>query len=118
MSRRPQYDDVDRIVSPIFIAVYFQLRNDYREANSSLTEKASTSEGARARAQQLLQRASQITVDTTLKLGKLHSMSETYAHNDRDLGELQLRVDGLNSEITKHLAIIQERSEYYRQCTS
>lgn len=63
-------------------------------------------------------RASAITVDTTNKLNKLQSMGETYLVNDRELRELQSRVDDLNNEISGHLATIQEKSEYYRQCTS
>ena len=48
-----------------------QLKNKYKNANDSLTEKAITSEDARARAQQLLTRASKITVATTGKLKEL-----------------------------------------------
>lgn len=63
-------------------------------------------------------RASQITVDTTNKLSKLQAMSETYLANDRELNDLQKRVEDLDYEITQHLATIQQKSEYYRQCTS
>lgn len=96
----------------------FQLRNNYRQANVSLTEKASTSEYARARAQQLLHRASVITVSTGDKLAKLKIMDETYHINDKELGELQSRVESLNNDISINLGRIQERSDFYRQCTS
>lgn len=96
----------------------FQLGNNYREANNSLTEKALTSETARARAQQLLQRASVITVDTTSKLTQLQTMADTYRANDRELKELQERVDELNRQMNEYLTIIQQNSDRYRQCTS
>lgn len=48
-----------------------QLHDKYRQANDSLSTKALTSESARERAQQLLQRASKITVDTSSKLKEL-----------------------------------------------
>lgn len=95
-----------------------QLRNDYRQANFSLTEKASTSENARARAQQLLHRASVITVSTSDKLAKLQTMAETYHSNDKELGQLQSRVESLNLDITTNLELIQQKSDSYRQCTS
>lgn len=94
------------------------MRNDYRQANVSLTEKASTSESARARAQQLLHRASVITVSTGEKLSKLQSMSDTYITNHKELGNLQSRVDDLNLDITNNLGVIQQKSNFYRQCTS
>lgn len=49
----------------------FQLRNQYRDANINLNNKASSSESARERAQKLLQLASKITVDTSSKLKEL-----------------------------------------------
>lgn len=47
------------------------MQNLYNKANITLTSKASSSEIARERAQQLLQRASKITVDTNTKLKEL-----------------------------------------------
>lgn len=51
--------------------IYFQLKNQYKQANDTLTSKSGSSEVARERAQQLLQRASRITVDTNNKLKEL-----------------------------------------------
>lgn len=51
--------------------IFFQLKNEYKQANNSLSAKAVTSESARERAQNLLQRASRITVETTGKLKEL-----------------------------------------------
>lgn len=52
------------------------------QANDTLTSKSSSSEVARERAQQLLQRASRITVDTTSKLRELKgNLSLEIFHN-------------------------------------
>lgn len=48
-----------------------QLGNQYKSANDSLTAKAKKSEVERQRAQQLLQRASKMTVDTNRSLQSL-----------------------------------------------
>lgn len=94
------------------------MRNKYRQANDSLTEKAITSESARERAQQLLQRASKITVDTSSKLKELQAMADVYRNNDRELQALQGKVDDLNSKMNEYLDVIQTHSDRYRQCTS
>lgn len=94
------------------------MKNNYRDANDSLTEKASSTESARARAQQLLQRASVVTVNTQNKLAQLQSMADTYQYNERELRGLQARIDSLNNEMTGYLDQIQSRSEYYRTCSS
>lgn len=83
-----------------------------------MNERAASTESARARAQQLLHRASMITVTTTTKLTQLQAMADTYHYNEIALNNLKSRVDELNHEIIGYLERIQERSDYYRQCTS
>lgn len=83
-----------------------------------MTEKAATTESARARAQQLLQRASSVTVNTQNKLVQLQTMTDTYQNNERDLQSLQARIDSLNDELTGYVDRIQGRSDYYRTCSS
>lgn len=95
-----------------------QLRNNYSQANNSLTDKASSTESARGRAQQLLHRASVITLSTKSKLEQLQTMSDTYKDNEKNLQDLQLRVDDLNNQMTDYAKIVDERSEYYRACSS
>ncbi|XP_055695879.1 laminin subunit beta-1 [Lutzomyia longipalpis] len=95
-----------------------QLKNDYKQANNSLSAKAVTSESARERAQQLLQRASRITVETTGKLKELRDMEDVYKVNGRELESLQQRIASLNDDMTKYLTKIQMDSDRYRQCTS
>lgn len=95
-----------------------QLRNNYRVANDSLTQRASATESARTRAQQLLQRASTITVSTNSKLKQLQDMADTYQINEKELNSLKTRVGELDHEMTRYVDRIQERSDFYRQCTS
>lgn len=114
-----------------------QLRDNYRKANDSLTAKAITSESARERAQQLLQRASKITVETSSKLKELQGefalalvwlvlliicfvagMVDIYKSNDKELNDLEKRVEYLNSQMNEYLSKIQLDSVRYRQCTS
>lgn len=94
------------------------MKNNYRSANDSLTDRASATEGARARAQQLLQRASKVTVSTHDKLAQLQEMANTYQHNEKELDSLQSRIETLNSEMSSYMDKIQQRSDYYRTCTS
>lgn len=45
-------------------------------------------------------------------------MTDTYKYNEKELEGLKSRVDELNHEMAGYLEKIQERSDYYRQCTS
>lgn len=94
------------------------LQDTYRQANSSLTEKASTSESARQRAGQLLQRASKIAGTTNTKLKELDAMMEVHRTNNADLEGLKQRLDGLNGQMAEYLGVIQKNADRYRQCTS
>lgn len=105
-------------ISSRFDVFVSQLKNNYRDANDSLTNKASSTEVARSRAQQLLQRASVVTVSTQNKLAKLQDMADTYQYNERELRGLQDRIDSLNNEMIGYLDQIQSRSEHYRTCSS
>jgi coxsackievirus/adenovirus receptor len=94
------------------------LKNSYKNANETLTQKSITSEGARERAQMLLMRASKITVDTTRKFQELKEMGNVYQSNEQELSDLQKRVESLNAEIDSYVQKIQGNADYYRQCTS
>jgi len=95
-----------------------QLKNNYQQANASLTERARKTEGARERAQLLLARASKITVDTSNKLKALQAMNDLYKVNERDLEKLESRVHRLSSDLSIAFNTIQEQSDYYRRCNS
>lgn len=119
----------------------FQLKNDFKTANESLTAQARQTESARARAQNLLNRASKITVDTNTQLtalqGKLTSsgqyweiqqilsalfslfsaMDDIYKSNEREIQTLETELNDLTAKITVYLENIQTSAERYRQCT-
>lgn len=95
-----------------------KLRNQYKTANSSLALKAKTSESARERATQLLQRASRITVETTGKLRDLKDMTDIYNTNDHEIEKMEEKITRLNDEMAHYVQVIQSRADGYRQCTS
>lgn len=94
-----------------------QLLERYSQANSSLTDKAATSEAARQRARQLLARASKIAGVTGTKLKELEDMMAVHRSNSDDLDALKGRLDGLNAQMTEYLSVIQTHADRYRQCT-
>lgn len=94
------------------------LHDKYRQANSSLTDKATTSESARQRARQLLLRASKIAGVTKTKLTELENMMEVHRSNNAELETLKGRLDGLNDQMADYLNVIQSNADRYRQCTA
>lgn len=106
------------------------------QANETLTSKSSSSEVARERAQQLLQRASRITVDTTGKLRELKGivftidllkkssisfipeMVSVATANDSELSGMEQKVVRLNGEIDAYIRRIRDHADRYRSCTS
>lgn len=120
------------------ILFLLQLRNQYKQANDTLTSKSASSEAARERAQQLLMRASRITVDTHTKLKELRGKFEesrltsdfvkkwfailemvaVATSNDADLTMMEQKVVRLNGEIDAYIQRIRDHADRYRQCTS
>jgi coxsackievirus/adenovirus receptor len=94
------------------------LRNNYKATNDKLNERAKTSEDARERAQQLLKRASKITVETDDKLKELNEIFDSYKSNEKELNVLEEKIDSLNDRMNGYLSQIQENADRYRQCSS
>lgn len=113
------------------------MKNQYKQANDTLTSKSASSEVARERAQQLLQRASRITVDTHTKLKELRGkfdnlnsesilvtsfwildMVAIATSNDAELTSMEKTVVRLNGEIDAYIQRIRDHADRYRQCTS
>lgn len=122
------------------------MKNQYKYANDTLNSKAQSTEYARNKAQQLLQRASKITVDTNNKLKELRGMllkliihdnrnilqsnvfhSLTLLHadmvsittsNDDELTEMEGKILKLNGEIDVYIQRIRDHADRYRTCTS
>lgn len=45
-------------------------------------------------------------------------MTDLYRTNDKELNDLQNRLDGLHAQMAEYLSNIQLNADRYRQCTS
>lgn len=95
-----------------------KLGMEYKNAGDSLTYRVTKSKGDIQRAKKLLQRASELTADTTTKFKDLDGMESVYRDNDRLLGDLMAEVDSLNTVMVQQLAEIEQKAQSYRQCST
>lgn len=95
-----------------------KLSEEYKRADESLNQRVHKSKGDIQRAKKLLQRASELTADTSTKFKDLDGMEGVYKENERLLAELMNDVDGLTTEMERHLVEIEQKSQLYRQCST
>ncbi|CAK9826445.1 Laminin subunit beta-1 [Anthophora retusa] len=95
-----------------------KLATEYRRADELLNTNVNKSEGNILRAKKLLQKASELTADTSTKLKDLDGMESVYKDNERMLSDLMAEVDSLTGEMEKYLMEIEQKAQLYRQCTS
>lgn len=95
-----------------------KLAEEYKRVDESLDLRVNKSKGNIQKAKTLLQRASELTADTSTKLKDLDGMEGVYKDNERTLLDLMTEVDSLTGEMEKHLAEIEQKAQQYRQCTS
>lgn len=95
-----------------------KLAEEYRRADESLNQRMNKSRGDIQRAKMLLQRASELTADTSTKFKDLDGMENVYKENERVLMDLMSDVDALTMEMERHLAEIERKSQVYRQCST
>ncbi|XP_076236766.1 laminin subunit beta-1 [Calliopsis andreniformis] len=95
-----------------------RLVDEYKQVDESLDDRVNKSKGNIQKAKKLLQRASELTADTSTKLKDLDGMEGVYKDNEKLLMELMTEVDSLTGEMEKHLAEIEKKAQQYRQCTS
>lgn len=95
-----------------------KLSEEYKRADESLHQRVNKSKGDIQRAKRLLQRASELTADTSTKFKDLDGMDGVYRDNERLLKDLMKDVDALTMEMEKHLAEIEKKSQLYRQCSA
>ncbi|XP_078051747.1 laminin subunit beta-1 isoform X1 [Augochlora pura] len=95
-----------------------KLAEEYRKVDESLDHSVNKSKDNIQRATKLLQRASELTVDTSTKFKDLDGMDSVYRENEKTLSDLMSVVDSLTSEMQKHLDEIDKKAQQYRQCTS
>lgn len=95
-----------------------QLRQNYRDTNMVLTERANKTSNSRERSQLLLNRATKLASDTQMQLKLLANMEDLYnAHNDQ-LNKLEREIGELNTQMNYYLSEITKRSDNYRSCTT
>ncbi|XP_063992157.1 laminin subunit beta-1 isoform X3 [Diachasmimorpha longicaudata] len=95
-----------------------KLGTEYKRAGDSLNNRVTKSKGDIERAKQLLQRASELTADTTTKFKDLDGMESVYRDNDRLLSDLMAQVDALTAEMEKQLGEIEKKAQTYRDCST
>ncbi|XP_035719159.1 laminin subunit beta-1-like isoform X1 [Vespa mandarinia] len=95
-----------------------KLAEEYKKADEFLNYRINKSEDDIKRAKKLLQRASELTADTSTKFKDLDGMESVYKDNERILTDLMAEIDSLTVEMVKHLAEIERKAQIYRQCTS
>lgn len=95
-----------------------KLGTEYKRASDSLNYRSTKSKGDIQRAKRLLQRASELTADTTTKFKDLDGMESVYRDNDRLLGDLMTEVDNLTKKIDEQLADIEQKSQRYSRCST
>jgi coxsackievirus/adenovirus receptor len=110
--------DVAKELSSVTHEKANKLKDQYKEANDKLNSKTQSTEYAREKAQQLLQRAFKITVDTNGKLKELKEMVNITSSNDAELSEMEQKILRLNGEIDAYIQRIRDHADRYRTCTS
>ncbi|XP_068627747.1 laminin subunit beta-1 [Battus philenor] len=95
-----------------------QLRQDFKQTNMSLAERASQTLNSRERAQLLLNRATKLASDTQMQLKLLANMEELYNDHNEQLNILEKEIGDLNTQMNYYLSEITKRSDYYRSCTT
>ncbi|XP_011162425.1 laminin subunit beta-1 isoform X1 [Solenopsis invicta] len=95
-----------------------KLSEEYKRADELLNQRVNKTKGDIQRAKRLLQRASELTADTSTKSKDLDGMESVYKDNERLLTDLMSEVDALTMEMERHLAEIEKKSQLYRQCSA
>lgn len=95
-----------------------KLSEEYKRADELLNQRVNKSKGDIQRAKMLLQRASELTADTSTKFKDLDGMESVYRENERVLSDLMSDVDALTMEMERHLGEIEQKSQLYRQCSA
>ncbi|XP_045763447.1 laminin subunit beta-1 [Maniola jurtina] len=95
-----------------------QLRQDFKQTNISLSDRASQTSNSRERAQLLLNKATKLASDTQTQLKLLTNMEELYNDHNEQLLVLEKEMSNLNTQMNYYLSEITKRSDNYRSCTT
>ncbi|XP_055926474.1 laminin subunit beta-1-like [Argiope bruennichi] len=92
------------------------LEDKYNNASRALDNKAKISGAAKERADRLRERAKKLAEDANGRLNELQGMEDDFDENEKRLKDFSKILDELNREMDDHLAVIEERSGFYRDC--
>ncbi|XP_063445068.1 laminin subunit beta-1-like [Mytilus trossulus] len=93
-----------------------ELEMDYSPTASQLDSRYNLTKAARAKAQDLKDRADRLAGETTNKLDKLRKMQEDFNKNEMTLNQLADNIDELNRNMTIYLQVITKKSREYYKC--
>ncbi|KAI5734580.1 hypothetical protein M8J77_008341 [Diaphorina citri] len=94
------------------------LRSRYQETDNKLLSKAESSGLKRARGQMLLNKASQLSVNTTAKLKQLNETEAMFNSQESELTELSKNIAELQKRIQSCINFIVDKSNNYKNCVS
>jgi len=96
----------------------YKLNTDFGEVSASLAEKSDKIGSAKNRALDLQRRANNLAHSASSKLTTLQDMEAEYEENQRQLDALSSQLTELNCKMQTHLLVIQDKSNFYRTCSS
>jgi len=96
----------------------YVLNRDFGQVSASLKEKSGKIGSAKDRALDLQKRANNLAHSASSKLATLQDMETEYEENQRQLDALSSQLTELNCKMQTHLLVIQDKSNFYRTCSS
>lgn len=96
----------------------YQLNAGFKNVSSNLETKTTSIGTAKDKAVDLQKRANSLANSASNKLTNLFDMEKEYEENERQLKELSDQLLMLNCQMEVHLKVIQDKSDYYRNCQS
>lgn len=93
------------------------LKLQYQQTDNKLHFRAETSGLKRAKGQKLLEKASQLSVNTTSKLKELMDAESIFNNQEKVLANLSTKITELNNRVNRSMTAIKDKSEYYRVCS-
>jgi chromosome segregation ATPase len=95
-----------------------QLLASYREASNKLDTRAQIAKTTKYNSQNLLEKASQLSANTTLKLRELGDAEQIIINQEESISKLAKDVDELYIMMSTNLDKISSQSDHYRTCNN
>ncbi|GLV46313.1 LanB1 [Carabus blaptoides fortunei] len=93
------------------------LKEEYDKVNKTLVDKSSRSHSSRGRANELLQRALKLTINTNSTLNELQDIQSAHNKHETNLKELSDTIDELNGKLKDYLDEINKRVSDLEICS-